>query len=722
MKITASRPRAARLTTRPLVCAVAAALCAMGTASWAQTAATPSRTATLPEVKVTGETEPETASGPAKGFVAKRSATATKTDTPLAETPQSVSVVTRAQLGAQAAESLDEALGYVSGVFSQTGGVQRRTSTGFTVRGFNITGSAPLYMDGSKFPINSLSGTMELAGFERVELLKGPSSILYGQAAPGGLINMVTKKPTTAPLREIELQTGSWGRKQLGFDFGGPIGEQGDFGYRISGVLRNADAMIEQIPDDRTWLSGAFDWRITRDTKLTLLATYNRGKSIYDYGKPFDGSLLPNPFGRISKDLFVGEPGFDKFNIKGQTLGTMLEHQINANWKFRQNVLAFDYDADVAFAAINQRVDATQRRVGRSAFTRLDKDKGVSLDHQLQGKFTTGAFEHTVLMGIDYSDRDFNRAQRTGTLAPLDLYNPVYGAVPTLAGATNSLNNSRQTGVYLQEQVKFDKRWIGLIGARWDRARNTTDNVAVSGVVTPSSARANAFSPRLGLMYLSESGLSPYVSYTESFQPASGQDFFLRPFEPTNARQYEAGIKYEPAGANASVTLAVYELTQTNVSTADPAHPGFAIQTGEIRSRGVELEGRASLNRKLDLVGSIGTTEAKITKSNTNNVGTRPTSVPRNSASLWADYRFSDLLQGVSMGFGARYIGKQDPTTTVTMGGYTVFDAALRYQVDNWRFALNVKNLANRTYLANCSFACFYGDERNFVLSAKYSW
>jgi iron complex outermembrane receptor protein len=223
-------------------------------------------------------------------------------------------------------------------------------------------------------------------------------------------------------------------------------------------------------------------------------------------------------------------------------------------------------------------------------------------------------------------------------------------------------------------------------------------------------------------MYLSESGFSPYVSYTESFQPATGSDFFLRPFEPTNAKQYEAGIKYEPAGANASVTLAVYELTQTNVSTSDLAHPGFAVQTGEIRSRGVELEGRASLNRKLDLVGSIGTTEAKVTKSNTNNVGTRPTSVPRSNASLWADYRFGEVLQGVSMGFGARYIGKQDPTTTITMGGYTVFDAALRYQIDNWRFALNVKNLANRTYLANCSFACFYGDERNFVLSAKYSW
>lgn len=705
----------------PRAVALAAALCCGAVAAQETSAAPPSEKA-LPEVKVTAET-PEKASGPAKGYVAKRSATGTKTDTPLLETPQSITVVTRDQMEAQAADSLDQAFNYSVGIVPLTGGAQRRTGTAFVVRGFNVTGSQPLYLNGSKFPINSLSGTIEPYGYERLELLKGPASILYGQAAPGGVINLVSKRPTAEPLREVELQLGSWDRRQVAADFGGPLNADGSLAYRLTGLLRDSKTQIAQIPDDRTVLNGALDWKLSADTSVTLLGTYNRDIGVYDYGKPLDGTLLPNRNGPPSRNVFSGEPGFDKFNTKGQTLGYLFDHRLNGTWQFRQNLLGFDYESDNNFATVNARTDtATQRTFTRSASSRFDTDKGLSLDNQLVGKWTSGAVEQTLLLGLDWSKRDFTRNQRVGTAQPLDLYNPVYGTPVTLGGATNSISASRQVGLYAQNQIKYDKHWIALIGARYDKATNNSRAIAINGTVTPSGLDSHAFTPRAGLMYVADSGFAPYYSYTRSFQPVAGTDFFLRPFVPTRGTQHEIGVKYEPPGANASATLALYELTQQNVSTSDLAHPGFSVQTGEQRSRGVEIEGRASINRRLDLVGGIATTDAKVTKSNTASlVGTRPTSVPRNQASLWADYRLGNMAPGLSVGLGVRHIGPAE-LNLMAVPGFTVWDAALHYQVDGWRFALNVKNLTDRTYIASCSFACFYGDERNVTLTARYSW
>lgn len=686
-----------KLTATPVLLAAALA----GTPAWSQSGGA------LPEVKVTADAE--SADGPAKGFVAKRSATGTKTDTPLLETPQSITVVTREQVEAQAADSLDQAFAYSAGIMSQSGGALRRIATGFTVRGFNVTGSAPLYLNGSKFPINSLSGAMEPYSYERLELLKGPASILYGQAAPGGIINLVSKRPTATPLREVELQTGSWGRRQIAADFAGPVTADGRIGYRITALARDGEAMVAQIPDERRLLNAALDWKLTPDTDLTLLAGYNKGRSMYDYGKPMDGTLLPNPNGRIARTLFVGEPGFDKFDTEGTTLGYLLEHRLNAGWKLKQNLLVFDYEADNAYTTITSRANAATglRTVNRSAVTRFDTDKGWSLDNQVHGQFHTGPLAHQLLVGLDFSDSDWTRQQRFGSATALDLYNPVYGGAITLpATATRMAESTQQLGLYLQDQIKLGQRWIALLGARYDKAR--------------SDEKSHAFTPRAGLMYQAGHGIAPYYSYTRSFQPASGTDFFGQRFKPTEGTQHEIGVKIEPPGSNASITVAAYELTQTNVATTDPDHPGFSLQTGEVRSRGFEIEGRASLHRQLDIVAALGSIDARVTKSNTANLGTRPTSVPRRQASLWADYRFA-AWPGLSAGIGARYVGEQE-VSVYTVPGSTVFDAAIRYQVEHWRFALNVKNLTDKTYLGSCSYACFYGDERNFTLSARYTW
>lgn len=665
-----------------------------------------------------------TAWSPAYGVVAKRSAAGTKTDVPLIETPQSVSVVTREQIEAQGADSLDQAFDYTPGIFSLGGGANRRGSTGFTVRGFNVTGSAPLYVNGSKFPINSLSGAAEPFNYERVELVKGPASILYGQAAPGGIINLVTKRPTAEPLRELGVELGSYDRQQVTADFGGPIDSDGEWGYRVTGLYRDSDSMVDYIPDDRVAISPTVVWRPSDSTTLTLLTSYYDNETVYDYGKPFQGSALPNPNGKIKPERFVGEPGFNRFDTTGYTVGYLFEHAFTEQLQFRQNVLYFDYDSEYRdISTLRLSAGSNSRRIDRSAYTREDDDYGYSIDNQLQYKLQTGRIEQTFLLGVDYSWREFERLQHSGTVGSLDVYAPVYGSPVTInpVPASHNVTESTQTGVYVQDHIKFDQHWVLLLGGRWDQADNESKN-RVNGGKTDTDA--DAFTGRVGMLYLFDSGFAPYISYSESFQPASGTDFFGNTFDPTTGEQYEAGVKYEPKNVNASVTLSVYELTQQNVSTADPDHPGFSIQTGEVRSRGVELEARASLADNLDLIGSYAKTDTEITESNGPDLGRKLVSAPEDMASLWVDYTLSGgPADGLGLAAGVRYVGHSyNNDNSIKVDDYTLLDLAIRYQLQQWRFALNVKNALDKEYIASCTFACFYGDERTVNLSAKYSW
>ncbi|QIL73761.1 TonB-dependent siderophore receptor (plasmid) [Diaphorobacter sp. HDW4B] len=668
----------------------------------------------LPPVTVVAHAMQESAFGPVHGFVAKRSATATKTDTPLSETPQSVTVVPREQMVAQAADSLDQALEYSAGIMSLAGGTMRNIGTGFTVRGFNVTGAGPLYLNGSKFPINSFSGAIEPYHYERIEVLKGPASILYGQAAPGGIFNLVSKRPTAEPLREVEVQLGSWGRKQVAADLSDSLTEDGRVRYRVTALARDADTMLDHTRNDRISVAAALDWQLTDATQLTLLANASNTKGHYDVGKPLEGSLLPNPGGRIARTRFLGEPEFDHFNVKGASLGYQLEHRFNDDWRFKQNTLVYDHEADSAYAGLYANVNpGTPTRATRYGLTRLDHDRGLVIDNQLIGKLQHGRFEHTVLFGLDWVKARFSRNQGFGPLASIDMYNPVYGAQPVFGTPVFSKDAARQTGFYVQDQIKFDKRWIALVGGRYDSAR--ADLISDGEV-----EKAHAFTPRVGLMYLFDNGISPYYSYSRSFQPSSGRGFSGTAFKPTTGKQHEMGVKYEPKGVDASITVAAYEITQRNVLTADPDHTGFLMQTGEVKSRGLEIEGRASLNRQWDMVAALSSTLSRVTQSNNGNVGTVPVSIPRSMASLWTDYRVA-AVPGLSVGAGVRHVGWQE-VNRMRMPAYTLFDAAIRYQLDKWQLALNVKNLADKNYVSSCTGVCQFGDERNFTLTARVNW
>ncbi|WP_285414733.1 TonB-dependent siderophore receptor [Variovorax sp. efr-133-TYG-130] len=679
--------------------------------------------ATLSEVRVSAERE--NAWGPVDGYIARRSASGTKTDTPIVETPQSISVVTAEQIESQQPANLVDAFAYTAGVMRSEGA--DRTTDSFVIRGFQAgAGTGSLYRDGSKFMVNSYDGQQELYGLERAEVLKGAASLLYGTAAPGGVINTVTKRPTAEPLRELGIELGNHGRRRVKGDFGGKLDDDGTLTYRLTGLLRESKTFIDFVPDDRQFLSGSIKWQPNAATSLTLQAEYLRSRTDYVYGLPASGTILENPFGRIPASRYIGTPGRDRYHGANTSVGYLFEHAFNGQLKLRHSAHAFR--SDVKFPSTDTEGLAPDNFSSQyhSAQDRTDFSRAYTTDTSLEFRFGTGAVEHTLLAGIDttYQYHTTRRANRDID-TPLNYYAPNYAytlstAVPFTYYPDTSGND---TGLYLQDQMKIDKRWVVVLGARRDRSSDR--QVPVDGVTQNSKEKTSATTARAGLVYLADNGLAPFVSFSQSFQPQSGIDRLGSRFKPTQGEQYEAGIRYQPAGSDTLLSAAVYQLTQQNVLSTDPVDTQFSVQTGEVRSRGFEFEARTRVGKSVNLIAAYAYTDARVTADNTAaNVGKRRGNVPYNTFSAWGEYDFGAAgVPGLKAGMGVRYVGS---STGLYVSGkvpsYTVYDAMLSYDTGNWRYALNLSNLADKSHIASCTYGCFYGERRKAVASATYRW
>ncbi|MBX8518616.1 TonB-dependent siderophore receptor [Pseudomonas cichorii] len=712
----------------------------------------------LQATSIIGATQAESASGPVSGYVATRGRTGTKTDTALIETPQSISVVTKDQMKAQGASSLNQILRYSAAVVPETRGSTASRLDQMSIRGF----SPATYLDGLRMPGNrDASPQKDAFDLERVEVLRGPSSVLYGQASPSGVVNMVSKLPTETPFREIGLTYGNFNKKRTTFDFGGPIDDQGVYSYRVSGLYDDADGQIEHTETRRQSIATAFTWRPNEDTSLTLLANYQSDPKGASYGSiPAYGSLLNSPTGRdIDVDFYDGEKDFEKSDREYHAVGYLFEHHLNDVWTFRQNTRYLRSEG--IYQSIYNGTDALQpdyRTMGRYTIGSDVNMDSYTLDNQLQARFDTGPVQHTVLFGADYQNTSTDTKSGNGNGPSLDLFDPVYGRpVAPITYTTDATARSQQKGLYLQEQLKWDK-WVLLMGGRYDWADSTNSSKRIAtGVKTKSSVESEAFTGRLGLVYLFDNGLAPYISYSESFEPQSGTGLGNKPFEPTEGKQYELGIKYQPPGSNSFISAAIFDLRRTNVLTPDPIATNICngarcqVQTGEVQSRGFELEGKASLSDNLDITAAYAYLDNQVSKSNSTvrvqpgivgqangpvqpAEGTTPPAIPRHTASAWVDYTFREgKLDGFGVGAGARYIGSTwgDEANSLKVPGYTLFDAAAHYDIpnlynpmDNLRLALNVSNLANKEYVASCYYYswCWYGAQRTVQASATYRW
>ncbi len=715
-----SQSPSSRSTLPPLTIALVAVYAVLASApAFAQTT-----TGTLKQVTVTGDAERETATSPVYGMVAKRTSTGMKTDTDLLETPQSVSVVTRQQVEMQGATGLDEAVRYTSGVVGGAYGGDPR-SDWLLVRGFKPA----QYLDGMPLPDGVWTGVTRLEPYamERIEILKGPASVTYGALPPSGFINAVSKRPQAEAQREIGFEYGTDNKKQLTFDLTGPLTADGQWLYRMVGLVRDGDAAIDQATDKRYTLAPSLTWKPSADTTFTLMGLFQKSKVTGVAGfLPAEGTRLPNPYGQISRSFNPGEPGYDKYDKDAETVSYLLAHRLNENTTFRQNLRVANAEVDHPSVGGLGFVAGSQRELSRYVYTPHERSKLFTVDNQVETKFDTGAFNHTLLAGLDYkrSRNDYSSGFGFG-VGTIDVFNPVYGGpVVTPADSTHTNQTQKQLGVYLQDQIRWNQ-WVATLSARHDNVDSDNDNV-LAGI--SASQKDNKWSGRVGLNYVMANGLAPYVSYANSFQPNMNRDFAGNAFKPVTGKQWEAGVKYRPVDGNALYTVAVFDLKQENAETVDPNHAFFTVQQGEVHSKGVELEGKFNAARGLDMIASYTYTNAKITKSNDATALNKQVPLqPRNQASLWADYRFpADVLPGVGIGAGVRRTGVSygDSANAWRNDAYTLFDLQAHYDVKNWRFLLTVNNVTDKNYVSTCSsnIWCYYGYGRTASLSARYLW
>jgi len=700
----------------------------------------------------------ERANGPVNGIVATQSATGTKTDTPILETPQSVSVVTRQEIQQQGAETLVQATRYVSGVTGDLYGSGSVFDNEVKIRGF----IAPRYLDGLRLPydttITFAQPRVELYGLERIEVLKGPSSGVYGQAAPGGILNMVSKRPTTTQRGEVELQTGSHDRIQGAFDVSGPLDKNREFLYRIVGLARDTDTFVDFNHDKRYFIAPSLTWAPTTDTSLTVLgsAQQDRRNGMVHAYLPAFGTLYANPNGRISANRSTGEPGFDRVKFDQAFVGYEFRHRFNEAVEFRQNLRVGHVEvdmfsmrngsglcptmADPACYGFNPALfDPAQRVTARDANFVGGSTRNFTIDNQLQTNFATGWLQHKMLFGVDYQKTEIATDFRGSFLGfPLDVYNPVYGATPLpgkgqMLQYINSNSSQDQLGLYIQDQIKLD-RWSLTLTGRHDRATaNTTDNLA--RIVTPQED--SAFTGRVGLNYLFDNGLSPYFSYSTSFQPVAGTQLTGgtgQPFRPTTGEGLEAGVKFQPTGWKLLLTGSVFEINQKNVVVNTPQFIPF--QIGGVRVRGVEADIRANVTERLDIIAGASHLIPIVTDHiDPRIVGKDQWAVNRDSAFLWAYYTFRDgPLAGLGFGGGARYTGSLwgDDLNTILIPSHTVFDGALSFDFSYLRqdlkglhLRVNATNIMDKYYVANCSTGlpwCALGQPRTIMGTLSYRW
>ncbi|WP_088294679.1 ferrichrome porin FhuA [Cronobacter sakazakii] len=687
-------------------------------------------------ITVSAAAAQESAWGPAPTIAAKRSATATKTDTPIEKTPQSVSVVTREEMDTRQPTTVKEALSYSPSVFSTRG--SSSTYDVVTIRGFttSTTVNTNQYLDGMKLQGNNYSEiSMDPYFLERVELMRGPTSVLYGNSNPGGIVSMVSKRPTTEPLREVQFKMGSHNLWQTGFDFSDAIDDAGVWSYRLTGLGRSQNAQQEMAKSSRYAIAPSFSWRPDNQTDFTFLSNFQSDPYAGFYGwLPRSGTIVPyyDANGKAHKlptDFNEGEEN-NKMSRRQQMVGYSFSHAFDDTFTLRQN-LRYTREHTL-YRSVYGNAFVAPSTINR-AYVRSDEDMNAfSVDTQLQSDFATGAVDHKLLTGVDYSRMRNDINADYGTASPLNMLDPQYGNPDINVNFLyDVINRQEQTGLYVQDQAEWNK-WVMTLGGRYDFAKTSTYTRS-SGAL--AEINDQQFTWRGGINYLFDNGVSPYFSYSESFEPVSGSTLGRKPFEPSRGKQYEAGVKYVPKDMPVVLTAAVYQLTKDKNLTADPANNSFSVQGGEIRSRGIELEAKAAVSANVNVTASYSFTDAKYTH-DTLFEDKRPAEVPRNMASLWADYTFHDTaLSGLTVGAGGRYVGntvsyyaygdKQNQPFNVA--SYTVADAMVKYDLARLGLpgssvALNVNNLFDREYVSSCykDYACYWGAERQVTATATF--
>ncbi|KAF1072013.1 MAG: Ferrichrome outer membrane transporter/phage receptor [Pseudomonas citronellolis] len=679
---------------------------------------------------------------PVQGYVAQRSQVGTKTDTPINEVPQSISVITRDEMDQRGVQDINAALAYTPGIraIDYIGG---QGAPDLYMRGFRAFNLFGVYQDGLRSGFNQYDTDFETFALDRLDVIRGPASVLYGQMAPGGMVNLTSKRPQQTPIRHVEVQGGSYDRQQFGLDLGDQLDEAGTLFGRVVMLQRDSGTQVDHSPNDRTYIAPSLTWMPDENNTLTVLASYNKTrKGGSEQSFPIEGTVVDSPNGHIDSDVFLGYPGLSYYHVENTSLGYSFEHRFNDQWKYQQNARYMHAHVDyISNGAGGSTVLPNSQLTDGRYYTITVQDRPKTsdtllFDNSLQGSFSTGPIGHTVLVGVDYAHYDASETRRNGSVSNrIDVFNPSYGGGtvtwrPYLQRDTESTMS--QVGLYTQDQMALD-RWRLTVGLRKDWLNDREKGVYnFTGTPIDSNTVQNdhKLTGRAGLAYLFDNGITPYASYSTSFQPNTDTDASGGFLEPTEGEQYEVGVKYQPSGQDSFITLSLFDLTQKNVT--DQNSDGEVTQTGKVRSRGIELEGKASLSDELNLAGSYAYNDAEILE-DANYKGNTPRSVARNTASLWLDYTLHDgALNGLGLGVGQRYVGSSyNIQNTVKVPHYTLTDATVRYDLGKLsadmagtRVSLTATNLFDKHYFTPGFYenTVFYGNRRNLVATLSYDW
>ncbi|SQB63779.1 ferrichrome-iron TonB-dependent receptor [Citrobacter koseri] len=671
---------------------------------------------------------------PVKGMVATKTLSATKTSAELVKTPQSVSVVTRDQMDALDATSVSQALRYTAGAFTEYRGSSNRNDEVF-VRGFSYV---PKFLDGLSFgaTASSQTGTVDPWLLERVELVRGPASVLFGQVNPGGLISMTSKRPTSEPIHKVQFSTGNRDLAEGAFDFGGPLSDDGRVLYRLNGIARTQHNQVEDYKDSRVAIAPAITWYPNDQTRFTLLTSYQKDPDAgYRNFPPAYGTVTSANGKYIPLDFNVSDPDYDQSWREQTMVGYEFEHQFNDMMTFRQNARYASIKQKYRYLVyFNSKPESTLLSRRAQHEERTTNEFGI--DNQLEAQFATAQMNHTLLGGLDYkSSNDKQLLMRgSGSQYDMDWTHPVYGVnvdESTFSPASHEQQNLDQMGLYLQDQMSWNN-WELLLSGRYDWTEVRTTDYIDSEKTQQNDSK---FTWRTGLLYAFDFGLSPYISYSTSYEPnlQTNRAPGSAPFKPTTGKQTEVGVKYQPVD-NTLMSLALYDLKQSNVSTYNSTL-GWFENAGEVRSKGVEAEIHSSLWDSVNLIGSYTYTDAETV--NTTVAGTEgktPARIPAHMASAFASYTFpGGPLKSLTTGVGVRYIGTSygDAKNTFKVPAVDLYDAMVSYELGELNSSLkgaavqfNVNNIADTKYVASCASdtACFYGVGRTVTATVSYSW
>ncbi|ANE74255.1 TonB-dependent siderophore receptor [Dickeya solani] len=680
----------------------------------------------------------ESVTAPLKGMVAKESASGTKTSTPLIKTPQSVTVVTRDQMDAQAVSSVSDALNYSSGVVTNYRGSSNRNDE-VIARGFRYV---PKFLDGLSFGLSGQGaalGKIDPWLLERVELVHGPASVLYGQVNPGGLINMTSKRPTAETIRKVQFSAGNQHLGEAAFDFGGALNDDKTLLYRLDGIASTKHEFVKDSKQERIAVAPSLTWLPNPDTSFTLLSIYqNDPEAGFRNFLPAYGTAFETTSGYIPYDLNISDPNYHQSKRELGSFGYIFDHSFNDVFSFTQNFRYSQLKEKYKYLVYTTGGTATNTTLSRRQQREETQTDEMGWDNQLKAKFATGDVTHTAIGGLDYKwqQKDYDYWRNGGNQYNFDWANPSYGGSYLVDDSQLSLTQSYkkkldQVGVYLQDQMEWNQ-WNLLLSGRHDWSEIRTLDRTTS---TTTQQNDSKFTGRAGLLYAFDNGISPYVSYSTSFEPNLDSGAPGTPaFKPTTGEQKEVGVKFQPKGSNTLLTVSLFDITQKNITSYNSVTQ-YNEQIGKVKSKGVETEAHTQLTPEISLMAAYTYTDAVTKESYTaSQINKAPSAIPRHSASAWGSYSFQNgPLKGVTLGTGARYIGSTygDNAEGFKVPAYTLYDAMARYelgslasQLKGAAVQLNINNLTDKHYVASCSgtTACFYGSGRTVVATVSYSW